>query len=369
MGLLGAIIGTLLSVSIFYAITDGFNTLGNENTSNPNGTQITILPISEDPTLAEAVAAKVVPSIVNIDVFGPITALHPFLDFGLGENSGALTQYGLGSGIIISEDGYILTNYHVIEGGTKFLVGINGSVQLEATLVGGDPQSDLAVLKVEATGLRPIDIGNSADVTVGEWVMAVGSPFGLERSVSTGVVSALYRSTTLEGASGISIYVNMIQTDAAINPGNSGGALVDRQGHLIGITTLISSASGSSSGVGFAISINYAMNIVEQIMSGNPVQHAYLGVTLRTVNSATAKTLGVEATSGAYVESVVSGSPADRAGIQSGDVVIGFNDKTIVSATDLVISVRGKQVGDTITLKVMRGSRVLDIEVTLGATP
>ncbi|MCL2756515.1 MAG: trypsin-like peptidase domain-containing protein [Coriobacteriia bacterium] len=369
IGLVGVVVGALLATLILFFATGGFSTFRGPGTYVGNGqslTPIIITPQSEDPTLAEVVAYKVMPSIVNIDVYTTTSGSSTTTDNG-SHPQNVLRRFGLGSGIIISSDGYILTNYHVLEGGDRFLVNINGADRLEATLVGSDPQSDLAILKVDAIELVPIEIRDSSEVRVGEWVMAVGSPFGLERSVSTGIVSALFRSTTLESTDGINIYANLIQTDAAINPGNSGGALVDSQGRLIGVTTLISSSSGSNSGVGFAIPSNYAMNIAEQIMSGEPVKHAFLGVTLQTVNSVNASQLGVSVSSGVYIDSVVPGSPADGVDIRRGDVVIAFNGKAVNSATELIIDVRGQLVGDTVTLTIVRGIRTFDVVVTLGA--
>ena len=174
-----------------------------------------------------------------------------------------------------------LTNYHVIEGADQLKVNAGGE-EYTAQVVGTDESSDLAVLKIDATGLTAIEVGSSSDLAVGEWVMAVGSPFGLEQSVSTGIVSATSRTTSAlnDSSSGSSaVYTNMIQTDAAINPGNSGGALVDKDGKLIGVNTLIASASGSSSGVGFAIPVDYAMNIAQQIIDGKTPSHAQLGIT------------------------------------------------------------------------------------------
>ena len=176
---------------------------------------------------------------------------------------------GAGSGVIISTDGYIITNNHVVEGADAIKATVNG-VEYDAKVVGSDSSSDIAVIKVDADDLTPVEIGSSSDLQVGEWVMALGSPFGLENSVSTGVVSALQRSNTMQDSTTgeTVIYPNMIQTDATINPGNSGGALVDSQGKLIGINSMISSYSGSSSGVGFAIPIDYAIDLAQQIIEG-----------------------------------------------------------------------------------------------------
>jgi putative serine protease PepD len=370
VGLLGVVVGTLLTVGILFVVTGGFSGSSTlPTTGGSSNTPINITAsVSEDATLAEVVAAKTMPSVVNIDVYASPAANTFFNDMGSsqgGEDS--LEMYGLGSGIILSEDGYILTNYHVVEGGKQFLVSVDEDQQYEASIVGYDESSDLAVLKVEASGLTPIEKADSSAARIGEWVMALGSPFGLEKSVSTGIVSALDRSTTMQSASGVAIYANMIQTDAAINPGNSGGALVDAEGKLVGVNTLISSDSGNSSGVGFAIPSNYAFQIAEQIMAGKTVEHPFLGVTLQSVTSANSKQLGTSETNGVLVASVVSGSAAGNAGIMQGDIVTAFDGKAVTSAVELLIDVRSRMVGDEVTLTVQRGGETLDIKVTLGS--
>jgi len=371
LGLLGVIIGAALSYGILYFATDGFhftNVTNVDNVSNSGNGSIIISPPDEDASLAEVVAAKALPSVVNIDVYVESFSSGGFFDDNaLGSDSSSLQESGLGSGVVITDDGFILTNYHVVEGGTRFMVRFDENIQLEASVVGSDPSSDLAVLKVDTTGLTPIEVADSDEVKVGEWVMALGSPFGLEKSVSTGIVSALFRSTTMESTTGVNIYANMIQTDAAINPGNSGGALVNSQGQLIGINTLISSSSGSSSGVGFAIPSNYAMTIANQIMAGEDVEHAYLGVTLSSLDPATAQRLGLSVDAGAYVESVVPGSPADSAGIRQGDIITKFDDTEIASAAQLIIGVRGHLVGDNVELEIVRDGSTTTIDVELGS--
>jgi putative serine protease PepD len=371
MGFVGILLGAGLTFGVLFATTDGFNF----NTTNPpsqatlatNGSAITITAPKEDASLAEIVAAKALPSVVNIDVYAS-SGSGFYDDFGLSSGDGSnLEQYSLGSGVVITEDGYILTNHHVVEGGQEFLVRFNAEAQFKATLVGQDPTSDLAVLKVDVDGLVPISIGDSSDVNIGEWVMALGSPFGLEKSVSTGIVSALFRSTTMESAEGTALYANMIQTDAAINPGNSGGALVNSRGELIGINTLISSSTESSAGVGFAIPSNYALNIANQIMDGKEVEHAYLGVQLRTVDAGNASSLNSDSLTGAYISKVVSGSPADKAGLEKGDVVTKMNDTRISSGAELVINVRGHLVGDKVTIEYQRDGEIKTTTVTLGS--
>ena len=370
MGLVGVLIGALLTGGILFIVTDGFAPVTQEVSTQAGNVvspaNITVNPPAEDATLAEAVAAKTLPSVVNIDVFTSSSG-GLFGDSATDGGADSLEQYGLGSGVVISEDGYILTNYHVVEGGTEYLVRFDQQTQFKASVVGEDPTSDLAVLKVDAKGLVPIDIGDSSQVRVGQWVMALGSPFGLEKSVSTGIVSALFRSTAMESTTGVNFYANMIQTDAAINPGNSGGALVNAKGELIGINTLISSSSGASAGVGFAIPSNYAMNIAQQIMDGKVVEHAFLGVQLRSVDAGNASSLNSSVDAGAYIGLVVEGSPAEVAGLQVGDVITKLDDTPIASAAELVINIRGHLVGDTVTLEFLRDGKSKTIKVTLGS--
>jgi putative serine protease PepD len=365
----GVLLGAALTFGSLFVATDGFHFTveNNQNviSAESGASGITITPPSEDASLAEVVAAKTLPSIVNIDVYASTRGYYDeYGDSSLGDD---LMEYGLGSGVVLTADGYILTNYHVVENGAEFMVRFDEQTQLKGTIVGTDPTSDLAILKVDATGLMPIEIGDSSEVSVGEWVMALGSPFGLEKSVSTGIVSALFRSTTMESTTGASFYANMIQTDAAINPGNSGGALVNAQGQLIGINTLISSSTESSAGVGFAIPSNYAMNIANQIMDGKEVEHAFLGVTLNTIDSSNASQYGTTVDAGARIEEVVQGSPASDAGLQSGDIIVGVDGASISSAAEMVIEIRGHFVGDTITVEFVRAGERLSAEVSLGA--
>ena len=363
-GLLGVLVGASISVGALYVATNGFSFSGTIDTST-----IVIDSSGADIDLPVAVAAKVTPSVVNIDVFGNPHSfmLDDVFDDIFGDSALEPQRMGLGSGVILTEDGFILTNFHVVDGGEKFIVRLDNE-ELEAVIVGSDPSSDLAVIKVEARGLTPIAIGDSETVSVGEWVMAVGSPFGLEKSVSVGIVSALYRSTALQSQSGLSIFANLIQTDAAINPGNSGGALVNSQGELIGINTLINTTSGSSAGVGFAVPSNFAYSIAEQIMSGEEVAHPYLGIMLFTVDSSNAAELGVHTLSGAYVESVMPDSPAERAGLLPGDVITSIDNQNISTSAELIIEVRRYAIGQTVSLVVNREGQTHKIEVVLGST-
>ncbi len=340
----GAVLVIALVMSGAFKITDSdVQATGSTSTQN-------IEIDTEDTTLAEVVAAKAQPSVVSISTT-------------TSEGS------GVGSGVVLDTDGNVLTNCHVIEGATELVVSMGGE-SYEAELVGEDSSSDLAVIRlkdVDSSKLTPIEIGDSDDLSVGEWVMAIGSPFGNEQSVSTGIVSALYRSTALPSTSGTSIYANMIQTDAAINPGNSGGALVNDNGELIGINSIIESYSGSSSGVGFAIPVNYAINIASQIIDGKTPVHPYLGVSLTSVNALSARANNLGATEGALVVAVSDGGPAADAGIQENDIITKIDGEQVISADGLIIALREHEVGDKVTLTVVRDSKEREVEVTLGS--
>ena len=312
--------------------------------------------------MPEVVSAKALPSVVSITTTIESAGLAMG---GSDESSGSI-----GSGVILDTDGNIPTNYHVIEGATDIVVTLDDGTSLEAELVGSDESSDLAVIRVKdasSANLTPIEVGDSDALTVGEWVMAIGSPFGNEQSVSMGIVSALYRSTALPSTSGSSIYANMIQTDAAINPGNSGGALVNDKGELIGINSVIESYSGSSSGVGFAIPVNYAINIAEQIVDGKTPVHPYLGVSLATVNALNARQNGLSVDAGAYVSDITADGPAAAAGIQKGDIITAVDGDAVASADGLIIELREHEVGDKVTMTVVRGKDEVEVEVELGS--
>ena len=360
LGFLGAVVACALAFGVYSAL--GKNSSSVTLGSDGSGTNITVT--GDDATLAEAVAQKALPSVVNINVY--TASQSQAQGFMRSSSTQEYTQSSLGSGVILSDDGYILTNYHVIEGADKLQVVASGG-EYEAKVVGTDPSSDLAVIKIEASGLPAVEIGSSSDLVTGEWVMAVGSPFGLEQSVSTGIVSAVSRSSSsLYSSESEAIYTNMIQTDAAINPGNSGGALVDKNGKLIGINTLIASTSGSSSGVGFAIPVDYAMKIAEQIIAGQTPSHAQLGVSLTTVNSSVAARYNLPVSEGAYVTRVASNSGASEAGITEGDIITKVGGSKVTSASDLIIAVRSHNPGDTVSVTFNRSGSEQTVDVVLG---
>ncbi len=376
-GFAGAALAVVLGLGGFagcQALTGAADQDGQSSSSSTGSSSAStigdIVVDGEDTTLAEAVAAKALPSIASIDTYQRQSSSMSGM-FGRegtsSDSDSALTELGLGSGVVISEDGYIITNYHVIEGADEVHATVAG-VEYVAEVVGSDPSSDIAVLKVDAQGLDAIEVGSSSDLEVGQWVMTLGNPFGLENSVSTGVVSAMQRSSTMTGEDGSTvIYPNMIQTDAAINPGNSGGALVDANGDLIGINTLITSYSGSSSMVGFAIPIDYAMGIVDQIIAGETPTHAQLGVSMATLTPDAAAYYGLPVDSGVLVANVYEGTAAEEAGLQRGDVIVSFDGEAVTDASELMLDVREHAVGDTVELEVVRDGKQQTVNVTLGS--
>ncbi len=371
----GALVACLLAFGAAAAF-GVFNT-GSPNINLGSVDASSIEATEAESSLAEAVADKCLPSVVSVNVFSNAQSsgdsLYDYFYNGGSSTDGEEMAAGLGSGVVLSDDGYIITNNHVVSGGTRFEVIIEGEAH-EAELVGADASSDIAILKAkDVSGLTPIAIADSDNITIGEWVMSIGSPFGLEQSVATGIISATSRSQIMDtseytGAAGeVVIYPNLIQTDAAINPGNSGGALVDADGQLIGINTLITSYSGNYSGVGFAIPSNYAIGLAKDIISGKEPTHAQLGVNLTTVNASIAERYGFATDEGAYVSSVVEGSGAATAGIEKGDIIIGFDGQTVSSASDLMMDVRTKAPGDAVTIKVNRDGEEKEFQVTLGS--
>ncbi len=381
IGFLGGLLACVLGIGAFVAwqsTTDSGGAgveLGAATSSNINSDDA-----EGDGTLAEQVAEKCLPSVASVYVYTDASSYYDAYGYGYyGSDTGdsgsdELVQSSLGSAVVLTEDGYLITNYHVIEDASALKVTIEGE-EYDAEVVGSDSSSDVAVIKAkDAKDLKAIELGDSDNLTIGEWVMTIGSPFGLEQSVATGIVSATSRSQILDSSTDMSgnstgestIYPNMIQTDAAINPGNSGGALVDSNGRLIGINTLITSYSGNYSGVGFALPVNYAVDIAEQIIDGKTPTHAQLGVSLSTVTSSVAKRYGLSVDEGAYISAVSAGSGAEEAGIQVGDIVTAFDGESVTSASDLMLDIRSKNPGDKVTLTINRSGETSDIEVTLG---
>src|SRR5882672_715247 len=274
-------------------------------------------------------------------------------------------EESLGSGVIVSPDGYILTNNHVIEGATDVKVTLSNKKQLQAKVIGADPKTDVAVLKIEGSDYPAITIGDSSKVQVGDYALAVGDPFGVGQTVTMGIVSAMNR-----GNLGIEDYEDFIQTDAPINPGNSGGALVNDRGELIGINTaILSHGSGGNEGIGFAVPVNLARSVMEQIMDHGRVNRAYLGVMVQDVTPAISKAMGLNDMKGVLVGDVSPSGPAQKSGIQRGDVILEVNGKPVQDSRALRMTISMMNPDATVKLKLLRNGNQSDTTVKLGDMP
>jgi Do/DeqQ family serine protease len=273
-------------------------------------------------------------------------------------------QQGIGSGVIATKDGYILTNNHVVDGADEVKVALQDGREFTAKVIGRDPKSDVAVIKIDAKDLPAIPMADSDKVEVGDVVLAVGNPFGIGQTVTTGIVSATGRGGTV----GLD-YEDFIQTDAAINPGNSGGALVDAEGRLIGINTAILSRSGGNQGIGFAIPVNLARDVMASLIKDGHVTRGYLGVMIQDVTPALEKEFDLKDNKGALVSDVTPKSPAEKAGLQGGDVIVEFNGKKVTDSRHLKLEVARTQPGDTVPLKVLRDGHTKELEVKVKELP
>ncbi|HWH73982.1 MAG TPA: trypsin-like peptidase domain-containing protein [Methylibium sp.] len=308
-----------------------------------------------------AAAAKASASVVNIYTRKtPPRQLPGWLrPYGGSDEEAAQGQSSLGSGVIVAAQGFILTNNHVVEGADEIAVMLPGGKVAEARVVGTDPETDLAVLRVEATGLQAITFADPTSVQIGDIVLAVGDPFGVGQTVTQGIVSATGRNRL-----GINTFENFIQTDAAINPCNSGGALVDTAGHLVGINTAIYSRSGGSQGIGFAIPVSLARQVMEQIITTGRVSRGWLGVSARDVIHET-----TGAAAGAALVAMQRGGPAERAGLRAGDTVVSINGKEIGDTTALINETAALSPGTQAQFRILRGREVVSVAVELGQRP
>jgi serine protease Do len=315
--------------------------------------------LSTDPVIA--VSKKVQPAVVNIRTKSVMS------DF-FHEN---LSVSGVGSGVIFRKDGYIITNNHVIEGAKEIWVTIGSDKDVKGTVIGTDSEIDLAVVKIDRKGLPAADLGSVKDLEVGELAIAIGSPFGFEHTVTVGVISALNRTVTGPGTDSTAgrTYTNLIQTDAAINPGNSGGALCDSDGRVIGINTLIYSTTGSYAGIGFAVPMDIARDVANQLIDKGKASHPYIGILGKTVDKEYAKKYNMKLDHGAIVVEVVEDSPAGKAGIKKGDIIINFNGEEIEDMDSLIVAIRNKKVGDKAKVTFVRNDKEKTVELTLAEKP
>jgi serine protease Do len=327
-----------------------------------------------------AVVKRVLPAVVNISSSkviketaqdmpqGADPFFRQFFDDGSGQRFNKPQQHrekGLGSGVIVSPEGYILTNNHVVDGATEVVVTLHDKREMKARVIGTDPRTDIAVIKIEGSNFPALTLGDSSKVEIGDVALAIGNPFGVGQTVTAGIVSATGR-----GGLGIEQVEDFIQTDAPINPGNSGGALVDDEGHLIGINTaILSGNSGGNQGIGFAVPINMARHDLDQILAHGKVEHGYLGILPQDVTPALAKAFNSNSTNGALVGEVTPDSPAAHAGLKQGDIVVGINGEPVADANQLRSKVGMMNPNSTATLKVLRDGKVENVAITLGEYP
>jgi putative serine protease PepD len=351
--LIGALTGAALLAGVLWA-TGAFDRTFPAGTTQVIEVREVITP-ADDQTSAAAVARKVSPSIVTVDVGTDL--------------DGNFDRFGSGSGVVLRGDGLIVTNQHVVDGADRVQVIFGDGRIYEADIVGADRRTDLAVLRISATGLVPVDIGATETAEIGQVAVAVGSPLGLEGgpSLTVGVVSAFGRQVRT-GPEDTDILFDMLQTDAPITQGSSGGALVDGSGRLLGITSAIGISSAGAEGIGFAIPVELVMRITDEIIETGAVAHAFLGISLR--NAFDQGDDGAQVPAGAIVfDFAVDPSAARDAGLEQGDVIIAYNGNLVRVRDDLISGLRRLRVGDTVTLDIVRGTERLAVDVVLGTRP
>lgn len=329
-------------------------------------------PLPDRATTYRGAARKAMPSVVNIFTSKDVRASrHPLLNdplfrrfFGEQLEDEPQRASSLGSGVIVGAEGFILTNHHVIEAADEIDVALADGRKLRAKLVGTDPDTDLAVLRVEGADLPAVTFGQAETMQVGDVVLAIGNPFGVGQTVTMGIVSAVGRSHL-----GINTFENFIQTDAAINPGNSGGALVDSGGNLVGINSAIYSRSGGSMGIGFAIPVSLARQVMDQIIASGSVVRGWIGVEVQELTMDLAESFKMESTDGTLIAGVLRNGPADRAGVKPGDILTGVDGKSVTDSSSMLNLVAALQPGKIARIQVIRSGKKMELNVTVGKRP
>jgi serine protease DegQ len=335
--------------------------------TGPDASPASLLPTVRPLSFSEA-ARKAIPSVVNISATRQVRRSNPLLEdpafqrfFGKRFQLPPETQLSLGSGVIVSREGYILTNDHVVEGVTDIQVTLGDGRTLVGKVVGTDPETDLAVVRITAGNLTAITFGQSDQARVGDVVLAIGDPFSVGQTVTMGIVSAVGREIGTANPFG-----SFIQTDAAINPGNSGGALVDTAGNLIGINTLIFSRSGGYQGIGFAIPVSLAKRVLEQIIETGTVTRGWFGVDVADITPELAESLGLKGTRGAIVGAIERGSPAERGGMKLGDVIVAVDGRDVANTSAALAAIAEIPPGKSVPVRVLRRNQDLSLDVQVG---
>jgi serine protease Do len=364
---LGFVLG---AVSYYYLHDDHGNTFIAREVPAPN----VHLDMSETNKSFTQIVSNISPSVVNISTKRKMVPsagsflndpLYDFFSpFGGEENRDKRNHQSLGSGVIVTKDGYIITNYHVIENADEIKVTLYDKAVTSGTIIGVDPKTDMAVVKIEADDLPAIEWGNSDTLRVGEFILAIGNPFGLSHTVTMGIISAVGRANV-----GIADYEDFIQTDAAINPGNSGGPLVNISGKIVGINTAIFSRSGGYQGIGFAVPSNMAKRVLDQLISRGKVIRGWIGVSIQDLTMELATNFGLNNTGGALVSDIIEGSPAEKAGLKRGDVIVSFNRKKVESVSLLRNMVAQSMIGSECGIKIMRNKKIKDLKVRIMELP
>jgi len=376
VGFFSAVAGALLVATVFHLTTSWGKDAG-------PAVKLETTPVNRDARLGASLAPvvkKAAPSVVYIYSTRTVherLMRHPFMNdpvfrqffgdqFPNGDQERTRRERSLGSGVIVSPDGYILTANHVVEGADEIKVSLGENKnEFTARVIGTDPPTDVAVLKIDAKDLLAITLADSGQLEIGDIVLAIGNPYGLSQTVTMGIVSALGRN----GLAGFNQYQDFIQTDAAINPGNSGGALVDAEGRLVGINTAIFSRDGGNQGIGFAVPINLARHVMERLISGGKVLRGYLGILPRDITPGLAREFSLSDQNGALVDDVLPGTPAEKAGIKSGDVIVAFNETPVTDAHSFQLAVSECSPGSPATVDLISNGHKKTIKTTLAELP
>ena len=370
-------VGLFATASFIYFVTQS----GTENSLEAANDSVLKVAEAKPPALSGPVSYSsavkaAAPAVVNINTEKVITVgSHPFFSDPLfqqmfgnmiaeGSENRKRVENSLGSGVIINSDGYVLTNNHVIQGADAIQVSLKDGRSSTATVIGTDPETDIALLKIDLENLPVISIGDSEQLEIGDVVLAIGNPFGVGQTVTMGIVSATGRTQL-----GINTFENFIQTDAAINPGNSGGALVDAYGRLIGINTAIFSRSGGSQGVGFAIPSKMAKNIMNQLIKHGRAVRGWLGFEGHALTPKLVESLELDTTEGIIITAIIRNSPAHKAGLEPGDIIAGIDDNKVKSGHDALAVITAKQPGEKVTLLIRRDGRQYSVIATTIARP